>query len=95
MATQDSKQNLEDMKIVEKYLKIDDFIEHIIRSKDGFVPEESIVQSIEEQMRVKGAYILKFMLQIQDVINFDKTVKMMISYNIHAMLIENLFEQTD
>jgi hypothetical protein len=35
------------------------------------------------------------LLQIQDVVNFDKTVEMMINYKIHNMLLEELFEQTD
>jgi hypothetical protein len=44
---------------------------------------------------VQAKYIINFLLQIQDVVNFDKTVEMMINYKIHNMLLEELFEQTD
>jgi len=79
--------------MVEKYLKIDDFLEYIILTQDAFLSEElKNVQSVEEQKSVQATYIINFLLQIQDVVNFDKTVEMMINYKIHNMLLEELFE---
>lgn len=40
-------------------------------------------------------YIKDFLLEVQDSINFDKTVNMMIKNKVHDSLIDHLFEQTD
>lgn len=40
-------------------------------------------------------YLINFLLETQDVMNFDKTVALIIKNKVHVELINELFEQTD
>ena len=46
-------------------------------------------------MVILNDFLKNFLMKIQDCIDFDKTVKHLIESNLHPMLIDELFEQTD
>lgn len=46
-------------------------------------------------MIILNDYLKNFLMKAQDCVDFDKTVKHLIENNLHSMLIDELFEQTD
>ena len=83
-------------KLVEKYLKISDFIEYIMDNRDIFIGELfKKVKNKEEEDFIFLTILENFMLNVQDVMDFDRSLKILIDNNIYRMLIDELFEQTD
>jgi hypothetical protein len=79
--------------MVQKYLKVSDFIEHILDNQEIFLGEDlEGIQNRNDQRKIQMRYIKDFLLQVQDVINFDKTVGMMIRNKVHDLIIDELFE---
>lgn len=83
-------------KLVEKYLKISDFLEYICENKDVFIGEMlHKVKNKEEEESILMDFLKTFMLNVQDVIDFDRSLKLLIENKLHKMLVDELFEQTD
>lgn len=40
-------------------------------------------------------FLCNFLLNVQDTVDYDRTVRIMIDYNIHNAFIDELFEQMD
>lgn len=82
--------------LVEKYLKISDFIEYILDKKEIFLEEQlRNVKNQDDEEQILNKYLIVFLIKTQDCCDFDKTVKFLIEQNKHTMLIDELFEQTD
>ena len=77
-------------------MKISDFLEYILENKEIFLESQfKNVKSKSEEMQIINDYLKNFLMKVQECIDFDKTVKHLIEKNIHSMLIDELFEQTD
>jgi ribosomal protein L9 len=82
--------------MVEKYLKISDFITYILDNEDLFLGQNlEHIQSKQDVQKIRSGYINDFLLNVQDCINFDKTVYIMIQNQVHSLIIDELFDQTD
>lgn len=81
---------------MDKYLKISDFLEYIIENKDIFIGEQlHKVKNKEEEEAILMNFLKTFMLNVQDVVDYDLSLKLLIENKLHRMLIDELFEQTD
>ena len=77
-------------------MKISDFIEYIMDQRDIFIGELfKKVKNKEEEDFIFLTFLENFMLNVQDVMDFDKSISILIENNIYRMLIDELFEQTD
>ena len=82
--------------MIEKYLQISDFVGYILDNKDLFLEEELMnIKTKEEEKKVVMTLIIKFLLETQNSIDFDKTVRLLIENGVIQVLIDELFEQTD
>ena len=78
---------------VEKFLKISDFVTYIIDKMDIFLETKlEGVQTTDETEQVASEYLNHFLLNIQDSIDFDKTVSALIENRVHQMILDELFE---
>jgi hypothetical protein len=83
-------------KVIEKYLKISDFLKHILNNPDIFLDQKyEGVQTKAEERRILLEFLKLFLLTVQDSIDYEQTIKVAIEQNIQGMLIDELFEQTD
>jgi hypothetical protein len=83
-------------KKVEKYLQISDILSHILDNTDLFLEHKlQEVSTKEEERKVLHDFLIRFLMAIQDCINFDLTVDILIDNDVIFMLMEELFEQTD
>ena len=79
--------------MVEKYLQISDFIHYIIDNMDVFISNNlSSVKLKDEQRKIQFQYLLNFVLNVQDVCNWDKGVQLIIQVKFHKEVINELFE---
>lgn len=85
--------------MVEKYLKISDFISYIFQNKYHFIPKKEDQKEIEggdhEEQDEKdpfGDFILNFLMKTQDCIDYDSTMKFIIEQESHTILTDELFE---
>lgn len=53
------------------------------------------VKSSEETLLVLQEYLNHFLMHVQDVIDFDRTIRILIENRLHVVLIDELFNQTD
>lgn len=82
-------------KLVEKFLKVSDFTEYILDNRDVFMSDDlEGVKTTEENEGVLREFLNNFLRNVQDAIDFDRTVSVLIDNRVHNMLIEDLFEQT-
>ena len=82
LAIKDLKEEVKP-KLVEKYLKISDFIEYIMDNRDIFIGELfKKVKNKEEEDFIFLTFLENFMLNVQDVMDFDRSLKILIDNNI-------------
>ena len=82
--------------LMEKYLQISDFIAHILDNTDDFLQDQlRNIRKREEEDTIIRKFLLTFLLAIQDSINYDNTVMVLIDNNVHELIIDELFDQTD
>ena len=82
--------------LLEKYLQISDFILNMLESTDDFLEDQ--LQNLnrkEDEQKIISGFLIQFLLAIQETINFDQTVMALIDNNVHSLLIDELFEQTN
>ena len=49
------------------------------------------VKSHEEQLLVLQEYVNHFLMNVQDVIDFDRSIRILIENRLHVVLIDELF----
>ena len=82
--------------MLEKYLNISDFLEHILDNPDIFLAKK--YENISDKAKLRQVlldFLKGFLLAVQDCIDYEKTIEVAISYQIHHMIIDELFDQTD
>lgn len=68
-----------DAKVIEKYLKISDFLKHILNNPDIFLDQKyEGVQTKEEERRILLDFLKSFLLTVQDSIDYELTIKVSI-----------------
>jgi hypothetical protein len=83
-------------KFIEKYLQISDVLNHILDNTDMFIEHQlSTVTTRAEERKVLHDFLLRFLLAVQDVINYDLTVEILIENEVLSVLLEALYVQTD
>ena len=79
--------------MVEKYIQISDFVDYILDNRELFLAQKlQDIKDLEGAKKVLTDYLIHFLLEIQDVINFDKTVALIIKNKVHFEVINELFE---
>jgi hypothetical protein len=69
--------------MIEKYLQISDFVGYILDNKDLFLEEELMnIKTKEEEKKVVMTMIIKFLLETQNSIDYDKTVRLLIENGV-------------
>ena len=75
----------------EKYLKLSDFVEFIIRSKSLLMKQIYLEKSkLKKDNELLGDFMMKFLINCQDVIDIDQCVRHMIYMGHSDILIDNL-----
>ena len=66
-------------KLIEKYLKISDFLKHILNNPDIFLDQKyEGVQTKAEERRILLEFLKLFLLTVQDSIDYEQTIKVAI-----------------
>tara|TARA_B110000285_G_C15065728_1_gene584997 strand:- start:512 stop:973 length:462 start_codon:yes stop_codon:yes gene_type:complete len=84
-------------------LEPDLFLIHLDAEPEGSGSEKSAEENSsgsekdEEKMRLDKivAYMIKFMQQVQDCINYEKVIQVCIKKDLHSYMMNKLFEETD
>ena len=82
--------------LIEKYLKISDFLKYIIENKEIFI--EKMLQNIKnksEETDTMMSYIMNFLLKIQDSIDFDTVCKVILECKLSSFITQELFDQRE
>ena len=59
-------------KVVEKYLKISDFLKHILNNPDIFLDQKfEGIQTKEEERKILLDFLKSFLLTVQDSIDYE------------------------
>ena len=70
-------------KVIEKYLKISDFVKYILDNKDQLLSGQMKGKKTDlEVNKVIIEYLNIFLTNVQSVIDFDLTAKTMLEYNL-------------
>ncbi len=73
-------------RMVEKYLKLSDFIIYIFSNFDVILDEP------EQELK---DYLAHFLISLQDCVDFEITIQILIKNEMENLLIDLLFDQTD
>ena len=66
-----------------KYLKISDFLKHILNNPDIFLDQKfEGIQTKEEERKILLDFLKSFLLTVQDSIDYESTIKVSIEQNI-------------
>lgn len=77
-------------------MKISDFLIYILDNRDYFLGEQlENIQNKKDELEVLSNFMKHFMLEIQDSIDYDKSIEVLIDNQVVQFLIDELFEETD
>lgn len=82
--------------MIEKYLKISDFIKFILDTKDVLMASQMKGKKTDSEVsKVIIDYLNEFLTAVQVVIDFDLTAKVLLDYELAGYFLNELFDQTD
>lgn len=87
-----TEEEVQKQTMIEKYLQVADFVECITQCPELFVPMGSDLGNNKE---VLHKFLIEFMVKLQNSLNYEKISKTLILNDLHSVIIDELFNQTD
>ena len=81
--------DFDDAKTFDKFCGVSDFVEYILDNADVFLADRyEGVQDKNAEYQVLKNFLINFLVNLQDCIDFDKTVSLLIDSSMHDMIID-------